>query len=139
VLVRAIFDDIKFPQAFNTHDSIHVGKATAEVYGEDGTGPWRERLFDAPRVQAVRIRVNVHEDRDSVQEQDGADGPFPSVSRNHHFVAGLDPNGFERYLDGDSAVRDRKAESGAVEPRKLLGEAVANFVWKWESTPVPAG
>ena len=90
------------------------------MHREDGFGFWRNGFFDQLCVQAVGIRVYIHENRNSVDQKHWADGSFPGIGRNNDFVSRANPDGLQGRLNGHRSRVHALRVLGGMELGELL-------------------
>ena len=139
VCVRAVLNHPEIVRAGDTRDFIHVRKPHRQVHWKDGPGLRCYGLLNELGVKAISVRIDVHENRNGVQQHDGTDAAFPRVSRDDHFITRPDSRGLERNLNRYRPVGDGQAILGAVKRRKFLSEGTRALVRKRIAAPIATG
>ena len=107
-----------------SHSRRHVGRAVVEVDGDDRARAGGDVRFHLRRVDAVGIRLDIHQDRHGIYIQAGSRRGLPGVDRHDHLVAVADVQRFQRQLQGHRAIGHRQAvpvQSGSRQKRARTG------------------
>ena len=137
--VRAVFNHFQLVFGGDAEDFVHVGKTHAEVNGQDGFRFRGDSFFNELGVEAIGVGIDVNENGNGVEQKDGTDGAFPSVSGSDHFVAGTNVDGFQSGLNRDGPGVDRLRVFCGVNFSKFFGEGGGMFAGKRLAAPSGAG
>ena len=136
--VGAVFDDQQIVRAGEVEQCIHVGEPHGQVNGKHGLGLRGDAAPNALHVQTVGVRVDVGEDRHASGKQHGGGGAVPGIGRDDHLVSEADAGGLQGDHQGDGAVGQSAAISGAMIGCELLREFGGEAVGEWEAAPIAA-
>ena len=70
VRVRAIFQHEQFMPCRDVHDRVHISEAESKMNRNDGACAFGDGCFDQRRINAITVRINIHEDRRCASEED---------------------------------------------------------------------
>src|SRR5215831_15073482 len=124
--MRRILNDHQMVTRGNCKDGLHIAGLPSKVHWNNRLCAWRDGVFYAPDINVERFKVNVDEDRNSVDRKHGSGCGDESVGRNDHFVAGPNSQGLQSNLNrpgtvgtGDTVSRAVKAGKRFLELRHL--------------------
>ena len=88
--LAGILDEDQVVFAANGHQFVEVGLRAAHVYGHDGFGAGGDGALYGRRVEGEGV-IDVHQDGNGTQGEDGLEGGHEGKGGHDHFVAGADP------------------------------------------------
>src|SRR5689334_22216218 len=134
--MRTVFDDSQVPDAGNSQDLVEVRKVHAQVHGKNSPRFGSDFVFDEPYVQAIRVRVHVNENRNSIQQQNRTYRALPRVGGDDDFIAWFDTNRSQADFYCYRAVSQSNAVFCAVSFGEFRGERTGMSVGKGIATPI---
>ena len=121
--LRVIFDNVEFMLISHSANRLHVGALAIEVHGNDGLGFRRDGRLDFVWVNALGLRVAIHEYDGGACDPDGFGGGEEGIGMGNDLVTLADSEGHQRQPNSVGAVTHPDGELRAMIGRQFAFKA----------------